>query len=57
VEIDETALGGLGHQTRAGSGPDADESRSFADKNRRWLAGAAGRVGSRSRIAARGRRR
>jgi hypothetical protein len=35
----------LGRQTRAGSGPDADESRAFADKNRRWLASTAGRVG------------
>jgi Ferritin-like domain len=35
----------LGRQTRAGSGPDADESRAFADKNRRWLAATAMRAG------------
>jgi hypothetical protein len=35
----------LGRQARAGSGPDAEESRVFADKNRRWLASTAARAG------------
>jgi rubrerythrin len=35
----------LGRENRAGSGLEADESQAFADKNRRWLASTAGRVG------------
>lgn len=35
----------LGHQARAGSGPDPDESRAFAEHNRRWLGTTARRAG------------
>ncbi|HEX4090422.1 MAG TPA: ferritin-like domain-containing protein [Trebonia sp.] len=35
----------LGRQTRAGSGPDADENRAFAGENRRRLASVAKRAG------------
>jgi hypothetical protein len=35
----------LGHQTRAGSGPDRDETRAFAVENQRWLGSIARRAG------------